>query len=128
MPTYTMKAVPRSDAEMRFVQEGSHLPLLKGLGGISYLCGSCGALLIQDVTLHDIQGYMSQRAIFQCPACTSYGEIDWLPVVIENQAYQHVRRLTSASRLLTGGRYGTGKQAFGAESNPSRVNEPRNFR
>ena len=87
MPTYKTKLVPASEAETRVVRGDSHPPVLKGHGGISYLCGSCGALIIQEITLLDVQRYMDLRVVFKCPACTSYSEIDWLPVVIENQAY-----------------------------------------
>jgi hypothetical protein len=46
------------------------LPALRGGGEVDYLCGSCGAVIVEAVD----RGQLRQLA-FKCPTCVRYSEV-----------------------------------------------------
>jgi predicted RNA-binding Zn-ribbon protein involved in translation (DUF1610 family) len=46
------------------------LPALRGEGDVDYLCGNCGAVIVEAVD----RGQLQQLA-FKCPSCVRYSEL-----------------------------------------------------
>jgi predicted RNA-binding Zn-ribbon protein involved in translation (DUF1610 family) len=73
MPEIKLPVVPKPDLSTRTVLEPAKDfagPFIKGTGDVDYLCGSCGAVLVERVTTGQIK-----NTVFRCPNCGQYNEL-----------------------------------------------------
>jgi DNA-directed RNA polymerase subunit RPC12/RpoP len=47
-------------------------PFMVGKGDIDYICGRCNNIIVENVS----QGEIASDAVFQCPNCQSFNEVE----------------------------------------------------
>jgi DNA-directed RNA polymerase subunit RPC12/RpoP len=70
MTEVRLKVIPPPEEGTRAVLQGKSLPIIKGPGQYTYLCGNCGAVLIEGVDEGQVRDI-----VIPCPRCGRYNEI-----------------------------------------------------
>ena len=70
MPTVKAKVLPQAPRGAGTVLSAETAPLLRGNGDITYVCGSCGTPLVENIA----EGQISRFAAI-CPKCAAANEV-----------------------------------------------------
>jgi hypothetical protein len=70
MPEIKLKTIPQPDEGTRAVLQSNKAPMIRGAGEYNYLCGNCGALLVEGIEQGQIQ-----NIVIICPRCGRYNEL-----------------------------------------------------
>ncbi len=68
MPT-KLRVIPRPAQNTRVIIAPTAAPAIASEGRLSYACGKCETILIQNVAPNQVRG-----VVIKCPACGSYNE------------------------------------------------------
>ena len=70
MPDVRLPTIPPPAEGTRAVLQSNKVPMVKGPGEYNYLCGNCGAFLIEGVE----EGQLHNMVIV-CPRCGRYNDL-----------------------------------------------------
>jgi hypothetical protein len=67
-----LKVIPEPAPETKtvLVPKPNVLPVIKGVGNIDLLCGSCNEILVEGISEGQIR-----NIVIRCPKCEAYNEI-----------------------------------------------------
>ena len=70
VPTIAMRVILKPNEDAQTVMRFTGLPGIKGEGTVSYTCGKCSTMLIENVSTGEVQD-----VVILCSACNSYNEM-----------------------------------------------------
>lgn len=62
--------IPEPEEDTRTILTNKTPPIIKGGGGPNYICGKCGAVLMEEIN----SPY--RNIVLLCPKCGSYNEVN----------------------------------------------------
>ena len=75
MPRINCRLIPEPQEGTRpiYRKNSSKIePFMVGKGVIDYICGRCNNIIVENVS----QGEIASDAVFQCPNCQSFNEVE----------------------------------------------------
>ncbi|MGC2425527.1 MAG: hypothetical protein WA421_00715 [Nitrososphaeraceae archaeon] len=75
MPRINCRLIPEPQEGTRpiYRKNSSKIePFMVGKGDIDYICGRCNNIIVENVS----QGEIASDAVFQCPNCQSFNEVE----------------------------------------------------
>jgi hypothetical protein len=72
MPAMKARIIPESEARSGSILAPLTTPAVKGNGNLDIVCGACGSVLIQHITL----SLQFRKAIIRCPQCNQCNDIE----------------------------------------------------